>query len=1115
MKTNIFLKSVLRQPIRAFILSVLIGAAAFALVARVTEYIIVSGEINRIEGFYRSIGILSPLYFENFTDHHDVTDAAEIVAGNRHVAFSDARPFTRGVMDRLNVMSQSHFNYFVPFLHGLDMDVLDHYFIGQIFLKPALIGGMSDNPSLRVGIHVDELILGDPFTLREGTRVFTNELGQTTTLQSRNHMHVVLTKEEAALYIRGLWNPFEGMEVGESYFFRASPGGIGATEIGSNMAWYLRPLVGEDGLRNTRIDEGERHYWLNRPDYALRSCHTEMVFFMEDIHGYTIPNYETRTQNHSAVTVIGTKDMTAIPRFTTTRTVRLLDTPLYPGGRWLNHEDYLSGNQVAVIPIQFATRRGLRVGETFTLTLHDNPRPSWIDTPTASTWARGIEHWWDNQPSGWWSMTGNEHADHWQDFPTHELELEVVGIYWYNPPISHNFTISEIHIPASLIPAGFGWDDSPQLTGMYSFVLNSPRLEDAFLRETRASLASLGFTAVFLPNGFAHIAAAIDPIRTSLTANTIIFSVASVLVLLLAIFLYIRQWHRSVAIAKALGVTSRDVLGQLFVPVILIWIPAVLVGSAVGWFFALGEAEAVLGGIGARYESDPVTALLGIWWLFVMAGGISLFIFTGIFVLGFGSVRRSVLEQLQGNVQGRRRKEKVIDSGVVPEGFVVGNFAVMQKPLIKTRKHAVRSFVRYGLRHILRSRVKTGLAVMLALLFTLSLGWLNDMIDSTEYEIERLWTETLIHAEVERVIDPLEEEDNTFGWPALIAPASWDAVLATGFVKDSYFEVLSIAEGAFLLGISNLEGFIDENTKTPLDEQLGIFCDDLTIEFAPGFGEEDFVFVQGKPTPVLISRESLERYDSELGEIIIFKTLESILAWNWHDWIEQEAIVIGVYDGGLSRGVSRLGYPLVMPLSAVYYHSLGHWWFDEAGNGMKTGRPSYMTARFTVDPARNRELQQLRDLTEAPLAQNHLGSVGAVPLELLLEDDVIENVILPMERNLALLRVLYPIAIGSAFVLAFGLSLLTMLQNAKNAAILRVLGKSKIISQVALCMEQLAVCTAGIVLGLIALMVAGVALGVTPFALAGVYFTGILSGSAIGAFVISAKAPVELLQVRE
>ncbi|MCL2500171.1 MAG: ABC transporter permease [Defluviitaleaceae bacterium] len=1089
MKINIFLKSVLRQPIRTFVLSLLIAAASFALVARVTEYIVVSNEIKRIEGYYRSIGILSPLYFNDFTGYHDVRRAAELIEGSRHVSISDTRRFTQGVMaDRLNIVTQSNVNFFHPTLHGLDMELMDHYFVGYLMMEPRFTrsGGV---PMLWVGINVVELVLGDPRSLISGDRTFVNERGQVATVQSRQHMYLTLTEEEGELYERGLWSPFDGLRIAEHALFRATAADMDRGDWGTvwgHFIWYLLPF------------------------------NEDRVFYSSPTDVDIIENFEMHSQNLSSVTVIDTKDMTAIPRFTNNRTTRLLDTMLYPAGRWLTHEDYLTGNRVAVVSAQLAIRRNLHVGETFTITLRDNPRPNWIDRSVVDPdpWASGIEHWWDNHPAGWWSMIDSTH-DNWRDFPTYELELEVVGVFWNIPHFIHNFTSTEIFIPAGLMPEGFGWDDAPLLSAMYSFVLDSPRSERLFIRENRAALADLGFALLFLPNGFEALAAATDPIRTSITVNLGIFTGVSVLVMLLVIFLYIRQWRRNVAIAKALGVPSSRVLAQLFTPVIYIWIPAVIVGSVVGWSFALGEAEATLGGFAEQYEVYT-EALIGTVWLAVMVGAISLTIFTGIYLAGFSLVRRPVLEQLQGNVQ-RRRREKVIESGIVPENFTVEGISIPQEPLTKTRIGVMYSVLRHGYRHIVRSPVKTGLAFIVAMLFVLSLAWLNDTIYFTESEVERLWNETVITAEIVRIIDPFDIDEVNLPWQAHIAPSSWDSVLATGFVTESYREALSVGHSQYLLGISHLEGFIEENTKTPLDEQLGIFCDDIVIEYSPGFGAEDFVFTPDMPTPIFVQRSYLEDFEVTIGETITFMVydINNILQVNY-------ATIIGAFDGGLRRGVNRFDlHVFVMPISALYHHAQGLWLFDEGNTewgmfGMQTGRPTYLTARFVSDPTRNRELAQLRELTEIVLAQNNLGRyVGPVPLEMLLDDDVIENVIQPMERNLSLLRVLYPIAIGSAFVLALGLSLLIMMQNAKNAAIMRVLGKAKGASRAALCLEQLVVCLIGVIMGFAAMLLVGVTFGVTPLALAGVYFAGAAVGSLVGAFVISAKSPMELLQVRE
>ena len=1108
MKNNIFFKSVLRQPIRAFILSILIGAAAFAFVARTTEYIIVRDELTRIEAFYRSVGILSPLRFNDFTTDHDVTRALDIVEGSRHTAISDTRRFTQGVLtDMYNVASHligGGVPYFNPVLQGADIRMSDHFIVATLRTAPRLLP-FSDPPELMFTIHVHELILGAPGVIRTEDRIFTNARGQTVTLSRNEYVRLPMTQEEGDLFGQGLWHPLGNLRNGDSALFRISP--RDGAEVGVNgFVWYIKPLVGEDGLQFTRIERENFGAWYAlMPGVGVRSSPEDLVFYVdgEDRAGieamlyYLQDEMDLITQNLSSVTVIETKDITAVPRFMDPRVTRLWDTPLSPAGRWLTHEDYLYGNPVAVIPSLLAFRRDISIGDSITITLRDNPRPNWIDTPTTSTWARGIENWWDNSAQNWWGMIDAAHED-WPSFPTYELTLEVVGIYAFTPANMNNFTSSEIFIPAGLMPEGFGWDGSPMLTGMYSFALDSPRSEEAFLRDTRSALYALGFAAVFMPNDFENLAAATDPIRMSITVNLIVFGAASALILAFVVLLYLRQWRKSVAIAQALGVPRGNVLRQLYAPVVILWVPSMIIGGLIAWFFALAQADATLAVL-AAYDA---VVLPQIYLLFILCGLLIVFILAGVWFGGYSVVRRPVLEQLQGGTQ-KRQKINFIDSGVVPEGFALGSFELLPMPAKIGFGSRLRASLRHSMRLIFRTPGKTALALLLALLFVFSLGWLNNTIYSTEAEVELLWETTVIDAEIFRVFDG---DAQSGWWPAFITPETWNAIEYSGFLKDAYLEAFAMIQEAVddtwtsygFFGVSHLEGLIAENTRTVVDEQLGVICADMEIEFLPGFGPEDFVYVPGASVPFVIRRTMEE------------PTL------HFEDW---SGHVIGVFDGGLQRGVNLYGegFPIyVMPVEHHRDIFAGDSFFYGIWS-MDTYYPPFMTARFTIDPARNREIERLREITEPTLHSNNLGEWwgGSIPLMLHINDDVIYSVIMPMEQSLSFLRILYPIAIGVAFLLALGLSLLTMLQSAKNAAIMRVLGKPRSASQIMLCAEQLIVCISGILLGLLALIIFGGIIGITPFILAGMYFAGAVIGSVAGAFVISMRAPLDLLQVRE
>ncbi|MCL2349886.1 MAG: hypothetical protein FWC67_00250, partial [Defluviitaleaceae bacterium] len=134
MKQNIFLKSVLRQPVRTALLATLMLIASFAFVARVAEYIVVNEEIDRIEGFYNAIGVLSPINPQDFTTGHDITQAAQVVADSPLVAFADVRNFAQGIMhESTNVITQFvGRDYFVPGAEGIDINTMEHYILATM-----------------------------------------------------------------------------------------------------------------------------------------------------------------------------------------------------------------------------------------------------------------------------------------------------------------------------------------------------------------------------------------------------------------------------------------------------------------------------------------------------------------------------------------------------------------------------------------------------------------------------------------------------------------------------------------------------------------------------------------------------------------------------------------------------------------------------------------------------------------------------------------------------------------------------------------------------------------------------------------------------------------------
>jgi len=412
------------------------------------------------------------------------------------------------------------------------------------------------------------------------------------------------------------------------------------------------------------------------------------------------------------------------------------------------------------------------------------------------------------------------------------------------------------------------------------------------------------------------------------------------------------------------------------------------------------------------------------------------------------------------------------------------------------------------MRLVKRAPVKTLLILCLSALLVFSLAWLNHTIHVTEAEIERLWAETVIEGEL---IQNHYETQDTIGF-GVISRYIWDLIYFSGFVVDYYIESSFFNRYSSLLtiGVSDLNELIANNTKTLLDEQLGVICDDMTVEFFDGFDEDDFAFVSSEGDemaiiPIIIRRELAQNWASYIA-------LDEPFQWGMNEM----AMVIGVFDGGLRRGINRWSddIPLAIVPESYVRTTTGRWPFWGIGT-IQTYYPPLLTARFNIDPARNREIQDFRNMIEPFLDENNVGMLGTVSLILFMDDGVLFDVIVPMEQNLSLLRILYPIVIAVSFALTVGLMLLLMMQNAKNAAIMRVLGAKKATTQRAVCIEQLGVCTVGVVLGLLAVIIFAGTVGSVPFILAGLYLAGAFIGSTAGAVIISVRSPLELLQVRE
>jgi len=173
-------------------------------------------------------------------------------------------------------------------------------------------------------------------------------------------------------------------------------------------------------------------------------------------------------------------------------------------------------------------------------------------------------------------------------------------------------------------------------------------------------------------------------------------------------------------------------------------------------------------------------------------------------------------------------------------------------------------------------------------------------------------------------------------------------------------------------------------------------------------------------------------------------------------------------------------------------------------------------AHFSLDPTKNRKLPQFRADMEKVMQAYGAGTMG---LRFVIWDEELRVVVAQLDKNISLLEVLYPVVIGVSVLIGAGLCLLLLLQAAREAAILRVLGATRTAVRLALIAEPLFLSILGVVLGLGISRVLWTASGLVqagPMLIAAsLYLAGTLAGLVAGAIAVTDKKPIELLQVKE
>ena len=772
--------------------------------------------------------------------------------------------------------------------------------------------------------------------------------------------------------------------------------------------------------------------------------------------------------NQHSLQTIAAKDVSALAQvWEESRGLYLLD------GRWPDSQDNSENRRVCVIHERLATQRGLAVGDALTMTLRD---------------LRG--------PTGYLC----EEGDMSRRIVSGEAEqYEIVGVF----NSTDAWDKSRVFLPASARPASFRYGVKSGAEDVL-FELTSPAAEAGFMAEAVGAAADFGLRPLMLENNWDSFQAAAKPMRRSSLFNGAVYSAVMALTLCLIVLIYSRMRRRDVAIARSLGVPARRCAWDYALPLLAAGGLGILSGGIGGWVFTLRNAGELLNSL-AGFGAVEDAALSG-GWLAALCGLAAALFTAQAAGSGLLLVRTPALELLQGGRPAAGRASAPRPAGdpravlEVPSAPAAPALRAAGRPQARGGVGAAHT-LRFVWRHIVRAKARSVLTAALAAAFTLGLAAIRLSISVSEERLDQLYDDTVIKLEL--VQDQSVFRRRGRRSDGYIGVSAVQNLRETGFMAEEYLvgdneAVVFLQEEAW-----STEGYIRDDPQA----YMAVRSFDDLAEFQEKSGGGFTITYHSGWDADLFSRDWSD--EEELFPVL--------LPWKIYDYCGMEpgwtvgilcgsfrvCQVAGYYEGAVEGGA--LSEPLLMPLSAV-----------EAMEGSKM---LYAKAVFSLDSTQNREIGRFRDALDGVISSVRNG----LPLRALLYDEELRLAVEPLEDSIALMRLLYPVVVALSLLTAAGIAVLFVMTSAREAAILRVLGTTKLRSRAMLALQTAVTSLAGLLLG-----VAGVlayAGRTRPELLAGLvsasvlcavlYLLAAIAGAVLSAVSVTARNPLELLQVRE
>ncbi len=652
-----------------------------------------------------------------------------------------------------------------------------------------------------------------------------------------------------------------------------------------------------------------------------------------------------------------------------------------------------------------------------------------------------------------------------------EQTFEIVGTFFEtglgklsDNDLFYAYSDNTVFVPKTFLPVSEEVLEEHEFKpGEISFVIPDAGSIMAFKEEYTDELEAMGYTVAFYDGGWPAVERQLLQAGKLSGLKMAAFATAAVLALWLTVYLFIQRKKKEFAVMRALGCTTPAAVKTLLLPLLCLSVIAIAIGGLAAVLYTQSVTEQNYAEFAYLGITPDLT--LPVWGIVLgIVGSFVLLMAIAAANLRFLATR-SPLDLLQDSAnRGAAKKQTARVEDTPPVEFSRSKLLALEPPEYR-KGTAPWHTLRYIWRHMRRTGFKSALALLLALVLCFAMGFFTVMRQT--------------YSELYQSIEITPRFVNGFLYTQ--APE----VAGSKYVSDGYYE------------------YMDTYCESNFVPNTVIFSNDLSrvcssdITFKDGIGMD---ILEKNSIYCVISRDLAETLGVSIGDKIELcrqDRLTNIYSGSSTQLTYEEAMeiyhnttakptVAGIAEDELSR--------VYLPIDMWQSYKV------IVGAQMKLD-----VAEYTLNNYHDA-------LNFRAYAERLLNGTSA---HLSMETEEADRIY----QTYRLIEMLYPIAFAVAILLGGVLPGIIILQSAKEAALLRILGTTGRRTRVMLTLEQIMLCLFGLVLAAAALVASK---GRELYDVAGVlmvylatHFVFCASTSTAASFSVTGRKVLDMLQVKE